>query len=140
METEMKTHTIQWTPIDTRDSRIVLQSPRPLRAVLGLASGLLLAAAVALTILTGAAWWVTQPELVIYLQALTWAGGFVFVALAVESEGPRTALLNLATGVALPLLAWLSAHLAVELAIVAAALVAAWAASWIAAALFRRQQ
>ena len=136
----MKTHTIQWTPFHTRDSRIVLHSPRPLYAVLGLASGLLLAAAIALAILTGAAWWVAQPELIVYLQALTWAGGFVFVALAVEAEGPRTALLYLATGIALPLLAWLSAQLATELAIVAAALVAAWAASWVAAALFRRQR
>jgi hypothetical protein len=136
----MKTHTIQWTPIHTRDSRIVLHSARPLRAVLGLASGLLLAAAVALAILTGAAWWVAQPDLVVYLQALTFAGGFVFVALAVEAEGPRTALMHLATGIALPLLAWFSAQLAVELAIVAAALVAAWAASWVATALFRQQQ
>jgi hypothetical protein len=56
----------------------------------------------------------------------------VFLALAVESDTPQAALLQLASGIALPVLAWLSSREAVEIAVVAAALVAAWvtAAVW----------
>jgi len=70
-----------------------------------------------------------QPAL---LQAMVWASGFVFLALAVESTRPDVRLL-LATGCALPFLALLSAHVAVEYAVLAVALVAAWSA----AAIFR---
>jgi hypothetical protein len=71
---------------------------------------------------------------VLYLQVLTWASGFVFLGLAVESESAELSILNLATGIALPVLALLSSRFAVELTIVAAALVAAW----VAAAILRR--
>lgn len=142
----MKTHAIEWATTPGRDSRIVpnpihnpthnLQRslPRSLTGVLSLATRALLATVVALAIVVGAAWLVTLPEFAIYLQAALWAGGFVFVALAVESDSPLAAVLQLATGIALPVLAWLSSRSAVELAIVAAALVAAW----VATAVFRR--
>lgn len=122
----MKTHTIEWTPFHTQDSRIVLPSSRPLQAALGLVARVALALAAGAAVLIGAAWLASQADLAVYLQALTWAGGFVFLALAVEAESPRVALLQLATGLALPALAWLSSRVAPELAIVAAALVAAW--------------
>lgn len=130
----MKTHTIEWTPIHTQDSRIVLPSSGPLQAVLGLVARVALALAAGAAVLIGAAWLATQTDLAVYLQALTWAGGFVFLALAVEAESPRVALLQLATGLALPVLAWLSSRVAPELAIVAAAL----AAAWVLAAVLRR--
>jgi len=131
----MKTHTIAWTPpLHSRDRSIVLHSPRPLHAVLVLATRLALAALLALGLVVAAAWLVMQPGLLPYLQALTWAGGFVFLALAVEADTPQSSLLRLATGLALPLLAWMSSRVAPELAIVAAALVAAW----IVAAVLRR--
>ena len=130
----MKTHTIEWTPLHTRDSRIVLVSPRPLGAVLGLATRLSLALLAAAALVVSVAWWVAQPELVVYLQALTWAGGFVFLALAVEAESLQSSLLNLATGLVLPVLAFASSRIAPEIAVVAAVLVAAW----VAAAILRR--
>lgn len=125
---------IEWTPFHTRDSRTVLTSPRPLHGIVGLAARALLAVVPALALVVGAAWLANLPDLVVYLQVLAWAGGFVFLALAVEADSPYAALLHLVTGVALPLLAWLSSRIAVELIIVAAALVAAW----VAAAVLRR--
>ena len=85
----------------------------------------------ALAIIVGATWVATLPEQVIYLQATIWAAGFVFLGLALESESAEVSILNLATGIALPGLAWLSSHIAIEFAIVAATLVAAWVAAGI---------
>ena len=125
---------IDWTPFHTRDSRTVLTSPRPLHGLLGVTAKALLALAPALALVVGAAWLANMPQLVVYLQVLAWAGGFVFLALAVEAESPHAAVVNLAVGIALPVLALLSSRVAVELVIVAAALVAAW----VAAAILRR--
>jgi hypothetical protein len=134
----MKTQAIEWSPLRGRDSRIVLNPgyslPRQLHGALSLAARALLALVAAAAVVVAAAWLVTLPEFAPYLQAAIWAGGFVFVALAVESDSPLAALLLLATGIAMPALAWLSSRVAVELALVAAALVAVWAA----AAIFRR--
>lgn len=136
----MKTHAIEWSPIQGRDSRIVLNPgyshslPRKLHGVLSLAARALLALAAAAAVVVAAAWLVTLPQFAPYLQAAIWAGGFVFVALAVEADSPLTAILLLATGIAMPALAWLSSRMAVELALVAVALVAVWAA----VAIFRR--
>lgn len=131
----MKTQAIEWSYAERRDGRIAPEPastlprslPHELDGALSLLSRILLAAVSALVILVGTAWLVTLPQHVLYLQAAIWAGGLVFVALAVESDSPLAATLQLATGIALPVLAWLSSRMAVELAIVAAALVAAWA-------------
>ena len=130
----MKTHSIEWSPIPTRDSRIVLNPTRQLQGLLRLATRTFLALVPALAIVVGAAWLVTLPNSVLYLQALIAAMGFVFLGLAIESESAEMAILTFATGIALPVLAWLSSHVAVELAIVGATLVAAW----VAAAILRR--
>jgi hypothetical protein len=138
----MKTHAIEWSYVGQRDNRIALNPPRErprslqrsVPGALNLATRALLAVVVAAGLVIAAAWLVTLPAQVVYLQAALWAGGFVFVALAVESDSPLAALLQLAIGIALPLLAWLSSSMAVELAIVAAVLVAAWAV----VAIFRR--
>jgi hypothetical protein len=142
MESEMNTRTIksaiEWSPGQTREHRILvnpgLHPGLTLRGAVRLATRALLALAPALAILVGSAWLVNQPDATVYLQALLGAGGFVFLALAVDSESPLTAGLQLATGVALPVLAWLSSREALEIALVASALVAVWAA----AAIFRR--
>lgn len=148
----MKTHTMdsaigpamEWSRNLARDSRVVRNSTQQLRGALRLAtravpttrSWLALASALssALAILIAAAWLVDLPGAAIYLQATLGAGGFVFLALAIDSESPQTALLQLATGIALPALAWLSSREAVEIALVASALVAVW----VAAGIFRR--
>jgi hypothetical protein len=138
MESEMKTHTIEsaieWSPTQSRQSRTVANSTVQLNGVLRLASRVLLALVPALAIVVGSAWLVNLPDAAIYLQATLGAGGFVFLALAVDSETPQVALLQLATGIVLPVLAWLSSREATEIAIVAAALVAVW----VAAAILRR--
>lgn len=125
-----------WSPERTRDQRLILnpglQPGLNLRAALCRATRALVALASALAILVGSAWLVDLPHAAVYLQALLGAGGFVFLALAVDSARPQTALLQLATGIALPVLAWLSSREAVEIALLASALVAVWitAAVW----------
>jgi hypothetical protein len=130
----MKTHSIEWSPIHTRDNAALLSPARHLQRFSRLASKAFLALVPALAIVVGAAWLVTLPNAVLYLQVLTWASGFVFLGLAVEAESAELSILNLATGIALPVLALLSSRFAIELTIVAAALVAAW----VAAAILRR--
>jgi hypothetical protein len=125
----MKTHSIEWSQIPTRDNAVVLEPARQLQGLLRLATRAFLALVPALAIVVGAAWLVTLPNAVLYLQVLTWVSGFVFLGLAVESESAELSILNLATGIALPALALLSSNFAVELTIVAAALVAAWVAA-----------
>jgi hypothetical protein len=130
----MKTQSIELFPQIRRDERIMPFALPRLKPVAGLTARVLMALVPALVLVVGTAWLVTAPNLVIYLQAATWAAGFIFLALAVESERPDTALLMALTGVALPMLAFLSSRLAVELAIVSSMLVAIW----VAAALLRR--
>ena len=128
----MKTHTIEWTN-NTLGSTIAQNPVASLNRVLQLATKAFLALVPALAILVGAAWLVTVPDLVLYLQATLWASGFVFMGLAIETEKPVIGL-SLVTGVALPVLAVLSSRISVEFAIVAAALVAIW----VAAAIWRQ--
>ena len=95
----------------------------------------LLAALPLVVMVVGAAWAVGMFANPYILQAVIWAAGFVFLALAVESRKPSVIAL-LATGLALPVLAILSARVAPEFAVLAAALVA----EWIAAAILRRHR
>jgi hypothetical protein len=129
----MKTHTIEWTNINQHSTAIDRNRVGRLNSILSLATKAFLALVPALAIVVAAAWLITAPHLVIYLQATLWASGFVFLGLAIDSE-KSVAGLSLASGIALPVLAVLSSRVAVEIAIVAAALVAAW----IAAAIWRR--
>ena len=126
----MKTHTIEWTNTNNTTARNPVGR---LNNALSQATKAFLAVVPALAIVVAAAWLVTAPGLVVYLQATLWASGFVFMGLAIDSEKPAPGL-SLATGIALPILAILSSRVAVEIAIVAAALVAAW----VAAAIWRR--
>jgi hypothetical protein len=130
----MKTHSIEWSPVSASDTRVTLDPVRQLPRLMQLVTRAFAALLPAFAIVVGATWLITVPELVLYLQVVTWVGGFVFLGLAIEAESAEISVLSLATGIALPLLAWLSSHVALELVIVAAALVAAW----VAAALMRR--
>ena len=129
----MKTHSIEWTNADERGSAIARNPIGRLNSAFHLASKTFLSLVPALAVVVGAAWLVTVPDLVLYLQATLWALGFVFMGLAIDTEKPFNGL-SLATGIALPVLAVMSSRVAVEIAIVGAALVAIW----IAAAIWRR--
>jgi hypothetical protein len=130
----MRTQSIEWTGIGSRDSHVVLESTRKLPRLLKQAARVFMALVPALAIVIAATWLAGLPGQVVYLQAVTSAAGFVFVALAIEAESPEVAILNLAMGIALPILALLSSHVALEFVIVSAALVA----TWVAAAILRR--
>ena len=124
----MKTHAIEWTTIQSGSTAITRNPVGRLNGALHLATRAFLALVPALAIVVGTAWLVTVPDLVVYLQATLWASGFVFLALAIDSQKPVNGL-SLATGVALPVLALLSSRVSVEIAIVAAVLVAGWTAT-----------
>lgn len=115
-------------------ARGLLAQARGLEILATLATRAAVALTPALAIVVAAALAVTTPGMAVYLQAALWAGGFVFIGLAIESDSPVGAGVNLAIGITLPVLTWLSARLAPELAVAAAALVAAW----LAVGIFRR--
>ena len=122
----MKMHSIVW-PLEQKSTVTSLRRlASRANGLTRLVYRLLVAGAPALGILIATIWLISAPGLLPYLQAALWATGFVFMALAVEAERPHAAALLLTTGLALPMLAWLSSRLAVEFIVVAAALIAAW--------------
>jgi hypothetical protein len=131
----MKTHAIEWTGLDSKKRTDSLNPVGNLNSATRVVSRAIIALIPALAMTVGAAWLVTMPDLVVYLQATLWASGFVFFGLALESE-KATIGLSLATAFALPLLALLSSKVAAEISIIAVALVAVWisAAIWAIAA------
>jgi len=129
----MRTNTIEWLHNDFPRRTAMAGSARTLNRALCLAAKAFTALVPALAIVVGAAWAITVPSLDQFLQASLWASGFVFLALAIDSEKPTVAL-PLATGIALPVLALLSSRVAGEFAIVAAVVIAAW----VAASILRR--
>jgi hypothetical protein len=129
----MKTHTIEWLHSNTTNRTLTVPSAKNLNRALGLAAKAFTALVPALAIVVGAAWAITIPSLEQILEASLWASGFIFLALAVDSEKPSVGL-PLITGLALPILALLSSRVAAEFAIVAAVVVAAW----VAASILRR--
>ena len=122
----MKTQSIELYPQVRRDGAAVGNALPRFRSATCLTVRTLIALVPALALVVSSAWLVTVTGLAPFLQAAIWAAGFAFLGLAVESERSDTALLMLMTGVALPVLAFLSSRVATELAIVAATLVAAW--------------
>lgn len=129
----MKTHAIEWNELEAVRNPGNINPAKRLNSATRLLTRGVLAVVPALILVVGAAWLVSMPHLVVYLQATLWASGFVFFGLALESE-KTTIGLSLATGFALPALALLSSKVAVELAIVAVTIVAVW----IAVAILRR--
>ncbi len=124
----MRTQTIEWFQNDLPSETAIAGSVRTLNRILCLAAKGFTALVPALAIVVGTAWAITLPGLEQFLQASLWASGFVFLALAIDSEKPTIGWL-LATGIALPVIALLSSFVAGEFAIVAAVIVAAWMAA-----------
>ena len=129
----MKTHTLEWFHNTTSDRTLTVPTAMSLNRILGLAAKAFTAFVPALAIVVGAAWAITMPGLEQILEASLWASGFIFLAMAVDSERPAVGPL-LFTGIALPVLALLSSRIAAEFTIVAAVLLAAW----VAASILRR--
>ena len=76
---------------------------------------------------------VAGMEMTDVLGAAIWGVGFIFFGLAVDSSDIKAAL-QLVTGIALLVLAWLQANVSAEFIIVSGVIVAGWAA----ASLFQR--
>jgi hypothetical protein len=112
----------------------LLAQARGLEILAQLATRVALALVLALAIVALAAQAIASPGTAVLLQAALWGGGFLYLALAVESNRSGGAALNLSLGIAVQTLAWLSVEVTPELAVAAAALVAAR----IAIAIFRR--
>ena len=69
--------------------------------------------------------WVAGLEVSTFLGVCTWGAGFIFLGLAVDGHG-TLARFQLATGIALPVLALLQKNVSPDFIIVAGALLAAW--------------
>ena len=95
---------------------------------LALLSAVAAAAAVMLS-----ATWVAGLENRDVVSAGIWGVGIIFLGIAVDNHSPR-AFLQLATGVALLVLAWLQTTTSPDFVIVSGGLVA----SWVAISLFKR--
>lgn len=124
----MKTQTIEWFHNDFPCRTATTTFAGALNRAQCLVTKGLTALVPALAIVVGAAWAITVPGVEQFLQASLWASGFVFLALAIDSQKPTIGL-PIATGIALPVLALLSLHVAGEFAIVAAVVVATWVAT-----------
>ena len=97
----MKTHTIEWTNINSRSDTRKYDPARKLNRILCLSANMFLALVPALAVITGAAWLITAPDLAAYLQAFLWGAGFVFLGVAIDTPKPLSTL-SLLTGLALP--------------------------------------
>lgn len=129
----MKTHSITWTPTDSKRNLSILESAPKINRIQQAALKVFAALVPALAIVVGAAWALTDPSLTLLLHVSIWTSGLVFLGLALESDGAAV-WLALATGIVLPILAQLSTRVSNEFAVVAAAVIAAW----VAAAILRR--
>lgn len=124
----MRANTIECLQNDFSSRAAITGAARILNRTLCLAAKGFTALVPALGIVVGIAWAISVPGLEQLLQAFLWASGFIFLALAIDPQKP-TVFLQLASGIALLILAQLSSHVAGEFAIVAAVLVAAWVAA-----------
>jgi len=77
--------------------------------------------------------WASGLEMTAVLSAGTWGIGFVFLGMVVDNREP-TAFLQLSTGLALMVLAWLQFRVSPEFMILSGVLVA----TWVSVELFRR--
>ena len=89
---------------------------------------LILAAAVPAALVSVITIWAISAGALMYVSAVYWAAGFIFLALMVEDENGRTARFAV-SGLALMALAWLSSYVAPEFGVLAGFLLAAWVAA-----------
>lgn len=79
-----------------------------------------------LALLVGSICAISEPGLAMYMQAFTWSASFAFFAVSIESSKPTVSLLAVATGIAIQLIAVLSAHVGAGLTILSALLMSVW--------------
>jgi hypothetical protein len=93
----------------------------------------LLSAAILAATIVAVSVWFAGIEMTDVLGAGIWGVGIIFFGLAVDGKDPK-AILQVVTGVALVVLAWLQANVSADYIIVSGVLVAGWAAT----SLFKR--
>ena len=127
----MKTFT---TPIQENRKALAAAGQQIIPAVLVSSREILavLSAATAATAIVLLSVWVAGMEVTDIVGATTWGLAFIFIGLAVDNREP-TAILQLATGIALVVLAWLQGSISADFTIASGVLVA----SWLAAVIFR---
>ncbi len=84
-----------------------------------------LAAALGIAAILILATWASGNGMQDILAGTSWGAGLVFLALAIDSEGPG-AMLQAVSGLVLMVLAWATYRVAPEFAVLAALLVSAW--------------
>ena len=93
----------------------------------------LAAVAAGLSLLLCSVWVIAQPDLVMYLQAVTWSMSFVFFAISIDTQSPSSSLIPLVIGFMLLTTALSSGLLGAEIILLGILLVA----SWLTVAIFR---
>lgn len=124
----MNTPMIHWQQYNRP---LVIRSQRPamgLYSFMEKVTSYLASVLTAVGVVTGAAWLINDPTMILYLQVTTWTSGLVFMGVAIEAEKISNTWLAVATGIALPILAYLSQNEATELLLLAASMVAGWLA------------
>ena len=75
--------------------------------------------------------WAAETGFGLYLQAFNWSASFIFLAMAFEVNRSSTALVALASGIAILLLTGLSTRFGLEFALWGTVLMCAWLAAGI---------
>lgn len=122
----MHTQPIECLQIDSPERTSIIPEVRKLTRALNYAAKVISIPALALVMAIGAYETIMTPGLESLLRASLSVSGFIFLALAVDSKKTSTGWLLAATGLALPVLAQLSASGAQEFTIMAVMLVALW--------------
>lgn len=112
--------------IDSPGRTSIIPDVRKLGRALHHAAKVISIPALALVIIVGVFESIMTPSLEIILQAILFISGFVFLALAVDSEKPSTGWLLAATGITLPVLARLSTSGSQVFTITAVFLISLW--------------
>jgi hypothetical protein len=124
MSAQMDTRSVNWT-----HGRPCVEPGIPatlkLNRALSEAAGMLAFALCALAVIAATGWAISLPALIPFVQASVWAGGFVFLGLALDS-GESSFGLYLLSGFGLLGLALLSSFVAPEFLVLGSALSAAW--------------
>ena len=119
----MKSQSLQWSSITTGSHH---RDTLPVNSSFSLPGKYFVAALVALGIVFGAASAISSPVTTSVAQAIAWTLALVFLAFSVESSSKSFTRWSLATGLALPVLALMSAMVASGFLVLAAVVVAAW--------------
>lgn len=122
----MNTQSIQWEQCSKPSAARPRRSALKFYYFMDQSLKYIMAAVSAFAVIIGVVLAINDPGLVLYVQVSVCTAGLVFFGLAIEMENTSTSWLAVATGLALPVLAYHSQHLGPEWLIVAAGLVAAW--------------